>query len=147
MRKSRIILLVTMILLVACTCTVMGASVTTSERWHASSYSKTYKGDRTSVRVVGNSSNSYTQIYNDYTSSCHMDALVREYHIINGVQNQAYNSGTKSVGESVSSGNISRDYDNTSYYYVHEAKCYLSPYQMNEIMDSYYYRANQQNAV
>lgn len=143
MKKSRIILLVTMLLLVASTSMAIGATVDTNARWYASPYSKTFTGDRTSVRIVGNATTCYTEIFNDYTSSCHMDALVREYHIINGVQNQTYNVGTKDVGESVSSGNLSRDYDNTSYYYVHEATCYYSAYQMNQIYDSYRYRVNQ----
>lgn len=144
MRKYRIILLITMIMLVACTCTVMGASQTGEGKFRNKDYSKSYNGDRTIFCAAGNSTKSYTTIYYSHTSSCHMDALVRGYNNYDGeILGQAYNSGTKAVGEMVHSGYLDRDDSNVWYYYEHKANCYLSPYQMYEVIDTYKYTAKQ----
>ena len=144
MRKYRIILLITMIMLVACTCTVMGASQTGEGKFRNKDYSKSYNGDRTIFCAAGNSTKSYTTIYNNHTSSCHMDALVRGYNNYDGeILGQVYNSGTKAVGEMVHSGYLDRDDSNVWYYYEHKANCYLSPYQMYEVIDTYKYTAKQ----
>ena len=73
-----------------------------------------------------------------------MDALVRGYNNYDGeILGQVYNSGTKAVGEMVHSGYLDRDDSNVWYYYEHKANCYLSPYQMYEVIDTYKYTAKQ----
>ncbi len=147
MKKSRIILLVTMLLLVASTCgTVLGATYNGSEYKYNQTYEKTFSGTRTSFVAKGTSASpataiAYTKITNNYNSSCYMDAYVYEYSYASGYQNHLYKVGTYGSGVTIESGDLSRRYNNTSYYYVHEANCYQSPYQMVTV-DSYKYTAN-----
>ena len=73
-----------------------------------------------------------------------MVALVIGYNNYDGeILGQVYNSGTKAVGEMVHSGYLDRDDSNVWYYYEHKANCYLSPYQMYEVIDTYKYTAKQ----
>ena len=150
MKKSRTILLVTMLLLVASTCsTVLGAGYTYNGCDYE--YNQTYEiectGERTMFKAKGTSASpataiAYTSIKNNYDSSCYMDTYVYEYSYISGYQNHLYKVGTYGSGVTIESGDLSRRYNNTSYYYVHEANCYQSPYQMVTV-DSYIYTANQ----
>ncbi len=146
MKKSRIIFFVTMLLLIASTCTIMGATINTEGYGYGKTYSKSYTGDRTVFYAAGTATQSYTTLYNNYTSSCHMDAMVRGYDTYTGsIVDHSYAVSTKKIGESVHSGYIDRDYDNTRHRYEHTATCYLSPYQMSEIIDDYKYVLFQSN--
>lgn len=142
MKKSRIILLVTMLLLVASTCTVWGMTYTEEGHWRNEEYAETFRGEKTSFCAEATENQSHTTITNISSSSCHMDAIVREYEIIGTQLNQSYNVGSKSFGGVVDSGYLNRNNSN-SRKYVHEATCYLSPYQMNQTVDVYKYTAFQ----
>ncbi len=150
MKKSRIILLVTMLLLVASTCcTVWGKSYSGEEYKYNQTYQKTFSGARTTFMAKGTglteaTAKCYTAITNDYTTSCYMDAYVYEMDMISGLVNYDYSVGTYGSGYTLESGDIARDYNNTRMYYEHKATCYQSPYQMTEV-DTYYYKAKNFN--
>ena len=145
MKKSRMILLVTMLLLVASTCTVWGTTYDDEGAHRNSSYTKKFDSVKTTFTAVGNNTQCYTTLYNKTSSGCHIDAMVREYNVYTGnVLNQAYNIGTKGAGETIHSGYLNRNYTSSLYYYEHSATHYQSPYQMSQIVDSYVYTAYQQ---
>lgn len=105
-------------------------------------YNKTISGERTEFQAKGTLYESYSVIYNRYTTSCYMDATVKIYNYDYGITETKYNVGTKAVGGSVATDSVSRNCDDEHYQYRHYGTCYQSPYQM-QVVDEYTFIANQ----
>lgn len=142
MKKVKCIFGVTLLLLITITSVAWAGSYRETADVLSVAYSKTISGERTEFQAKGTLYESYSVIYNRYTTACYMDVTVKNYHCLEGIIETKYNVGTKAVGASVATESVSRDCEEPFTQIWHLGTCYQSPYQM-QVVDEYEFYANQ----
>lgn len=138
MKKSRIILLVTMLLLVASTCTVWGTTRTVREERRGDTYTEFVGGQEARLCAVGTSSAAYTTMINTSSEQANrqLNAYISEYSYAEMDWTATKTNGSYvATGDSVNSGSITRNMNSYVVEYHHEAISALSPYQPQAIDD------------
>ena len=145
MKTKRLIFVVTVLILVASTCTVWGATYNGTDRQRDKTYVKYLEGNRTQLCAAGTSTYAYSTMYNEYTENCQVSVSVLEYSYFHEtfVASSA-DASYLQPGYSMGSGSIERKISNVAVDYYHRGICYLSPYggaqyeSFEYIADQYY---------
>lgn len=144
MRKFKVAFAATMLMIMALTAGVMGYSGTKyvgTEPYYIKSLAT-----RAIFRAIGESGNSsavsYSTIYNRTDTPYSMQATVSEYKYAGGLKNSQYYRATARAGEVVESGDITRHYNDTSYYYLHNGYVFVAT-GANSTYETYSYTADQ----
>lgn len=140
MKKTKIIFITTLLLLIMISGTVFATTKSESGYVQTSSYKKTCSGISSNCIFVGDDTDVYSIINNLSSDSRYLTTVAWEYSYNIGWTAQDEDSKTVKYGYQVTS-EVARNKKIDGYYH-HVAKCYANPYSYH-LYDSYTYKAIQ----
>ena len=144
MAKKRVFLFVTLIMMMAFTVSAYAINYTGEGKQRGKTYNISQSGINSSFNAVGTKSYSNTRITNNASYKIYVVATVQCYNYGNGIYSTMSDERVVEAGVQLTSGNVSRLYNNGIYDFIHYSETYASTAKSSATkMDTYSYTAMQ----
>lgn len=135
MRKAKLVLTLTLLIVVSMSTLVYARSVNERGNLRGTTYSKRFDGNQSVFFAVGQVSEAYSTIVNSSTYDRYLQVYTRAYIHGEGWQPYEERTGIIQSGRTLESVGIVRDMNSDIHEYAHSGKCSISPYYSSTIDD------------
>lgn len=144
MKRRRIFCVVLTAIMMLGSISAYGYSYSAQGKKRGKTYTVRNTGSNSTFYAVGNTSKVYTNIVNNKTIKIYIKSYVQKFEHGKNVYTNKIGYGQCEPGYMIVSGEMSRDYNNDIFDYIHSGETYKSSFESASMhADNYVYKAYQ----